>query len=238
MRRPPMFQQVVVLILSLLLLSAVEVSAITLTVTDGTLSTSAQNDFSTVMQITGKDFSLSSGPPSGNVLPSAGSGSYQAGASTTLGSEVQLFPVASFVLRGEPHRLVGFENHLTFTTDPIVLPPAECATPLCSTVPRTSPSAPFTMTGQLLVSDGQRPQAFEVNLLGTGTATGSFISPFLPPTTAWFLEGLQYSFADKHDDDLGLPSHVIPEPTSLVLLGTGFAGLAAWRYRRTHVLRH
>ena len=85
------------------------------------------------------------------------------------------------------------------------------------------------MTGQLLVSDEQRPHTFEINLPGTGTATGSFISPFLPPTTAWFLDGLQYSFAGKHDD-LGLPSHVNPEPTSLVLLGTGFAVLAAWRY--------
>ena len=84
----------------------------------------------------------------------------------------------------------------------------------------------FTMSGTILVQniapDFQRTQVFAGDFIGSGTATFTFgyISPFIHTLE---LKSVNYQFQPT------------PEPATLILLGSGVAGLAARQRRRSRL---
>jgi len=93
---------------------------------------------------------------------------------------------------------------------PVILPPF---------APRATLSAPFELgTSQLFLEVGE-PGPAVFSLTGRGTATLEVVAnPFAEPL--WELASLRYDFAP------------VPEPATLLLVGTGMVTLAARRYRQ------
>jgi hypothetical protein len=93
---------------------------------------------------------------------------------------------------------------------------------------QTSISMPFTFFGELLNYETYASRAtpgsvpvFIATFIGSGLATAHFRGPFADPDGALF-------FADRITYDFA-PGAPTPEPSSLLLLGTGAAGLLARR---------
>jgi hypothetical protein len=93
---------------------------------------------------------------------------------------------------------------------------------------RTSISMPFTFTGELANYESDASRAtpgsvplFSATFTGSGLATANFRGPFADPNGALF-------FADSITYDF-VPAAPTPEPASLLLVGTGVAGLVARR---------
>ena len=81
-------------------------------------------------------------------------------------------------------------------------------------------TAPFMFTGEFAFEeDPTAPR--RIGLLGSGTARLMF-TPYPGEPGAFSLSSLRYEF----------DSAPVPEPTSMLLIGTGLAGLAAVRRRR------
>jgi hypothetical protein len=83
-------------------------------------------------------------------------------------------------------------------------------------------TAPFAFSGRFSFADASQLQQF-VDLVGSGIATLGFRE--LPDESgAFFLTSATYAFQEASP---------VPEPMSMMLVGTGLAGLAASRRRRT-----
>jgi hypothetical protein len=89
--------------------------------------------------------------------------------------------------------------------------------------PSASASAPFTFDGSLIFPwPSGSPFRPPVSLTGSGTATLQFARPHPDLPTGWQLQSLHYEFQ---------PAAPVPEPTTLVLVGSGVAGLILRRQR-------
>ena len=78
-------------------------------------------------------------------------------------------------------------------------------------------TAPFQFAGDFFYPGPASP----VNLVGAGQTTLNF-TPFPNFPGAFRLDAIRYEF----------DAAPVPEPTSMLLISTGLAGLAAWRRRR------
>jgi hypothetical protein len=87
-----------------------------------------------------------------------------------------------------------------------------------------SADAPFMFTGALFLPF-EMGFPTDVPLQGKGTATATFEWPNPDIPNSWIFRSVEYEFESAAP---------VPEPTSLVLIGTGLGGLALRRWRRTN----
>lgn len=83
-------------------------------------------------------------------------------------------------------------------------------------------SAPFSFSGELLpVDDAGRRSGANIVLTGAGIMTASFRAV---PQDLFTLANLRFDFAASS-------AGVVPEPSTIVLVGSGLAGIGLWRQR-------
>jgi hypothetical protein len=223
----PRIRNAVAAVVSMWLLYALfppyaDADTIPVTITVGAVSAIEQTDFRPLyaQPITGNGFSWCC-PLAILETPV----SFAPGATTTLGGNFQPIVSDSVTLNGTVYQpLLG--QSISFTTPSVQLPPLPCGpTPFdCPGPPTTTLSAPFTMAGDLLLSNAATHQQVEVSLVGQGTVTAGFTE--FPPGP-WNLEAFSITF--------GPTGAAVPEPASWLLAGTGVLGLGILR-RRTKKL--
>jgi PEP-CTERM motif len=145
----------------------------------------------------------------------------QPGTSVTPNSTaiLQTFGVATFNGTTVGSWWIGSGSTLNFTGPDVVIPDAAGQSFTLTT--------PFAMTGSVFVhslDDINHPLVFSTDVSGQGIATLTFTYfNFTPTTNGYVLSSIRYDFTP------------IPEPATMILLGTGLAGIAARGYKRRQV---
>jgi hypothetical protein len=86
-----------------------------------------------------------------------------------------------------------------------------------------SAAGPFTFSGALFPPFGTGLPT-DIPLQGRGIATATFEWPNPDIPNSWIFRSIQYEFESAAP---------VPEPTSLLFIGSGLGGLALRRWRRT-----
>jgi hypothetical protein len=177
-----------------------EAWALSLTLTDGDLGGSVRNEFSPVVTLIGDNFRFGAGPPiSGNIT------------GPFVHSEPSVFPAGPINLSTTAEVIRGTLtlNGATYTN---VGGAFQFTTPTFQLSGAGDVSAPFTMVGTL--------DAQNISLTGQGTVTARVDRAF---TDLFFVDRIVYSFSPPQ------AAPVIPEPSSVLLVASGLAGLGLWR---------
>jgi hypothetical protein len=174
---------------------------------------------SNTINITGNNFSARGGEADGAgqgvrntcVLPCLAGSSFSINATNQFGS---LTPNSSFTLDGQ-NRTGVLGITLTFNTGTVTIPSDATETLTLTTN--------FTTTGTLAFDIFDHPDPFHYNTAVFGSGMVDISLFFSTTTHEYEIRSVTYHFQ---------PDASTPEPTTLVLLGTGLAGAAAYRKRR------
>jgi hypothetical protein len=212
---------VAMLVLTFLVMTSALARAVDVGITDGFLGVPHVTDLAHPFDLIGADFRFTGGRSdfAGEYLLTT----FANGAVGTMADLDGFFAVGlgnTLTYRGETSTFLG--GSLNFST-PTVPTRAAGSTPSSFLV-----TAPFTMTGSITTHSDRlatTPALETFNLMGQGTATASFQGS---PDSFWMFRGATFTFEAP---GIGNGGPVIPEPSTVLLVASGLAGLGLWRRR-------